>query len=162
MLVAEINPHVIALRDEFGIPPDSARLRVVCQDGAVLVRDPPQRFDVLLVDGFDWEGLPDALCSQAFYDDCAQALTDTGVIGDVRGRGAMLAIEIVKPGTNEPDPVLTKAIAAEAFKRGVILLTCGSYGNIIRLLPPLVISDELLDEGIAVLSDIVREMAAAR
>ncbi|OBA75931.1 4-aminobutyrate transaminase [Mycolicibacterium mucogenicum] len=91
-----------------------------------------------------------------------QALTDTGVIGDVRGRGAMLAIEIVKPGTNEPDPVLTKAIAAEAFKRGVILLTCGSYGNIIRLLPPLVISDELLDEGIAVLSDIVREMAAAR
>ena len=91
-----------------------------------------------------------------------QALTDTGVIGDVRGRGAMLAIEIVKPGTNEPDPVLTKAIAAEAFKRGVILLTCGSYGNIIRLLPPLVISDELLDEGIAVLADIVREMAAAR
>ncbi|WP_338412996.1 transferase [uncultured Sphaerotilus sp.] len=76
--VAEINPHVIALRDDFGIPPDSARLRVVCQDGAVLVRDPPQRFDVLLVDGFDWEGLPDALCSQAFYDDCAGALTDTG------------------------------------------------------------------------------------
>ena len=84
------------------------------------------------------------------------------LLGDVRGRGAMLAIEIVKPGTNEPDPVLTKAIAAEAFKRGVILLTCGSYGNIIRLLPPLVISDELLDEGIAVLADIVREMAAAR
>lgn len=76
--VAEINPHVIALRDDFGIPPDSARLSVVCQDGAVLVRDPPQRFDVLLVDGFDWEGLPDALCSQAFYDDCAGALTDTG------------------------------------------------------------------------------------
>lgn len=91
-----------------------------------------------------------------------QALTDTGVIGDVRGRGGMLAVEIVKPGTSDPDPVLTKAIAAEAFKRGVILLTCGSYGNIIRLLPPLVISDELLDEGIAVLSDIVREMAAAR
>lgn len=91
-----------------------------------------------------------------------QALGDTGVIGDVRGRGGMLAIEIVKPGTTEPDPALTKAIAAEAFKRGVIILTCGSYGNIIRLLPPLVISDELLDEGIAVLGDVVREMAAAR
>lgn len=91
-----------------------------------------------------------------------RALSDTGVIGDVRGRGGMLAIEIVKPGTSDPDPVLTKAIAAEAFKRGVILLTCGSYGNIIRLLPPLVISDELLDEGIAVLGDIVREMVAAR
>ncbi|MCT7370140.1 4-aminobutyrate--2-oxoglutarate transaminase [Mycolicibacterium llatzerense] len=91
-----------------------------------------------------------------------EALKDTGVIGDVRGRGAMLAIEIVKPGTNDPDPVLTKAIAAEAFKRGIIILTCGSYGNIIRLLPPLVISDELLDEGIAELGSIVREMAAAR
>ena len=78
LLVAEINPHVIALRDEFGIPPDSARLQVRCQDGAVLVREPPQRFDVLLVDGFDWEGLPEALCSQAFYDHCADALTDTG------------------------------------------------------------------------------------
>ncbi|MEZ0054256.1 4-aminobutyrate aminotransferase/(S)-3-amino-2-methylpropionate transaminase [Mycobacterium sp. MAA66] len=91
-----------------------------------------------------------------------QALADTGVIGDVRGRGGMLAVEIVKSGTAEPDPVLTKAIAAEAFNRGVIVLTCGTYGNIIRLLPPLVISDELLDEGISILADIVREMAAAR
>ncbi|MGB8402516.1 MAG: 4-aminobutyrate--2-oxoglutarate transaminase [Mycobacterium sp.] len=91
-----------------------------------------------------------------------QPLADTGVIGDVRGRGGMLAVEIVKSGTAEPDPVLTKAIAAEAFNRGVIVLTCGTYGNIIRLLPPLVISDELLDEGISILADIVREMAAAR
>lgn len=78
LLAAEINPHVIALRDEFGVPPDSERFSVVCLDGAVLVREPPRRFDVLLVDGFDWEGLPEALCSQAFYDDCAGALTDTG------------------------------------------------------------------------------------
>ena len=78
LLAAEINPHVIALRNDFGIPPDSTRFRVACLDGAVLVREPPQRFDVLLVDGFDWEGLPEALCSQAFYDDCAGALTDTG------------------------------------------------------------------------------------
>lgn len=91
-----------------------------------------------------------------------QALSDTGVIGDVRGRGGMLAVEIVKPGTTEPDAVLTKAIAGEAFSRGVVILTCGTYGNVIRLLPPLVISDELLDEGIGVLADIVREMTAAR
>ena len=91
-----------------------------------------------------------------------RALADTGVIGEVRGRGAMLAVEIVKPGSTEPDPVFTKAVAAEAFNRGVIVLTCGTYGNIIRLLPPLVISDELLDEGISVLADIVRELAAAR
>ena len=88
------------------------------------------------------------------------ALADeTGVIGDVRGRGAMLAIEIVKPGTIEPDADLTKAVAAEAFARGVVLLTCGTYGNVIRLLPPLVISDELLDEGLTVLADVLREKA---
>ena len=88
------------------------------------------------------------------------ALADeTGVIGDVRGRGAMLAIEIVKPGTIEPDADLTKAVAAEAFARGVVVLTCGTYGNVIRLLPPLVISDELLDEGLSVLADVLREKA---
>ena len=69
------------------------------------------------------------------------------MIGDVRGRGAMLAIEFVKPGTAEPDPDLTKAVAAEALAQGVMLLTCGTYGNVIRLLPPLVIRDDLLDEG---------------
>ncbi len=89
-----------------------------------------------------------------------QALSDeTGVIGDVRGRGAMLAIEIVKPGTSEPDADLTKAVAAEAFSQGVVLLTCGTYGNVIRLLPPLVISDDLLDEGITVLADALRAKA---
>ena len=89
-----------------------------------------------------------------------QALSDeTGVIGDVRGRGAMLAIEIVKPGTAEPDAELTKAVAAEALSQGVVLLTCGTYGNVIRLLPPLVISDDLLDEGITVLADVLRAKA---
>ncbi|WP_067713864.1 4-aminobutyrate--2-oxoglutarate transaminase [Nocardia yamanashiensis] len=85
---------------------------------------------------------------------------ETGVIGDVRGRGAMLAVEIVRPGTTVPDPVLTKAIAAEALSRGVVLLTCGTYGNVIRLLPPLVIGDELLADGVDVLSDVVRALAA--
>lgn len=91
-----------------------------------------------------------------------RALVDTGVIGDIRGRGGMLAVEVVKAGTTDPDPILTKAIAAEAFSRGVVILTCGSYGNVIRLLPPLVISEELLIEGITVLTDIVRELAVTR
>lgn len=73
-------------------------------------------------------------------------------IGDVRGRGAMVAIELVKPGTTEPDPGLAKAIAAHAHRNGVILLTCGTYGNVIRLLPPLVIGDDLLDEGLDILA----------
>ncbi|ATL66106.1 4-aminobutyrate--2-oxoglutarate transaminase [Nocardia terpenica] len=80
---------------------------------------------------------------------------ETGVIGDVRGRGAMLAIELVRDG-GEPDPALAKAVAAEAFSRGVVLLTCGSYGNVIRLLPPLVIGDDLLAEGIDVLGESLR------
>lgn len=83
---------------------------------------------------------------------------DVGVIGDVRGRGAMLAMEFVKPGTNEPDAELTKAIAARALEQGVILLTCGTYGNVIRLLPPLVIGDDLLDDALTVIEQIVRSL----
>ncbi|WP_067563477.1 4-aminobutyrate--2-oxoglutarate transaminase [Nocardia acidivorans] len=81
---------------------------------------------------------------------------ETGVIGDVRGRGAMLAIEIVKPGTGLPDPVLTKAVAAAALTRGVVVLTCGTYGNVIRLLPPLVIGNELFIDGLEVLAEALR------
>jgi 4-aminobutyrate aminotransferase/(S)-3-amino-2-methylpropionate transaminase len=72
-------------------------------------------------------------------------------IGDVRGRGAMVAIELVKSGTAEPDPELTDKLATAAHAAGVIVLTCGMFGNIIRLLPPLTISDELLTEGLEVL-----------
>ncbi|SFQ65795.1 4-aminobutyrate--2-oxoglutarate transaminase [Amycolatopsis rubida] len=77
--------------------------------------------------------------------------SETGVIGDIRGRGAMLAAEFVKPGTNEPDADLTKRIAAACHAQGVVVLTCGTYGNVVRLLPPLSLSNELLDEGLAVL-----------
>lgn len=80
-------------------------------------------------------------------------------IGDIRGRGAMMAIEIVKAGTNEPDAELTGKIAAEAFKQGVILLTCGTYGNVVRFLPPLSISDELLNEGLGVVVDLFKANA---
>jgi len=64
--------------------------------------------------------------------------------GDVRGRGAMIAVELVQPGTNRPDPDLTKRVATAAHGQGVILLTCGTDGNVLRLLPPLAITDELL------------------
>jgi 4-aminobutyrate aminotransferase/(S)-3-amino-2-methylpropionate transaminase len=74
-------------------------------------------------------------------------------IGDVRGRGAMQAVEFVKPGTTEPDAELTNKIAAEAFKQGVIVLTTGTYGNVIRFLPPLSISDDLLREALGVITD---------
>ena len=74
-------------------------------------------------------------------------------IGDVRGRGAMQAVEFVKPGTNEPDAELTSKIAATAFQHGVIVLTTGTYGDVIRFLPPLTISDELLREALGVITD---------
>lgn len=76
----EINPEVIALRDEFGIPPDGPRLRVLCRDGAEYVRDPGESPDVLLVDGFDAEGMPSQLCSVAFYDYCHSMLADGGMM----------------------------------------------------------------------------------
>ncbi|MCS5717153.1 4-aminobutyrate--2-oxoglutarate transaminase [Herbiconiux sp. CPCC 205763] len=78
-------------------------------------------------------------------------------VGDVRGRGAMIAIELVDPDTGEPDAVLTAAVARAAHAEGVILLTCGTYGNVIRFLPPLTISDDLLRDGLAV----VRKALAA-
>jgi len=73
------------------------------------------------------------------------------VIGDVRGIGAMLAIEFVDPETGEPDAATVSRIAAEAAQQGVLVLTAGTYGNVIRFLPPLVISDELLRDAVSVL-----------
>ncbi len=75
------------------------------------------------------------------------------VIGDVRGRGAMVAVELVRPGTLEPDAAAASKIAKTCHAAGVIVLTCGTYGNVLRLLPPLVIGTELLDEGLSVLAD---------
>jgi 4-aminobutyrate aminotransferase/(S)-3-amino-2-methylpropionate transaminase len=73
-------------------------------------------------------------------------------IGDVRGIGAMVAVELFKNGDpHQPDADLTKRIAAEAAKRGLILLTCGNYGNVIRVLVPLVASNALLDEGLSII-----------
>ena len=74
-------------------------------------------------------------------------------IGDVRGRGAMIAVELVHRDTTDPDPGLTAAVATVAREKGVIVLTCGTYGNVLRFLPPLSISDELLNDGLDVLAD---------
>jgi 4-aminobutyrate aminotransferase/(S)-3-amino-2-methylpropionate transaminase len=75
-------------------------------------------------------------------------------LGDVRGRGAMIAVELVGADSGAPDPTLTKAVAAAAHAQGVIVLTCGTHGNVLRFLPPLAISDELLHEALDVLAGI--------
>jgi 4-aminobutyrate aminotransferase/(S)-3-amino-2-methylpropionate transaminase len=73
------------------------------------------------------------------------------VIGDVRGRGAMVAIELTRPGTLEPDAATTAAVAKACHADGLVVLTCGTYGNVLRFLPPLVMPEHLLDEGLGVL-----------
>ena len=91
---------------------------------------------------------------EVVFRDRLEALrADDPRIGDVRGRGAMLAIELVDPSTSHPDAALTARVAAAAHARGVVLLTCGTYGNVIRLLPPLAITDELVRDGLDVLRD---------
>ena len=79
---------------------------------------------------------------------------DDSRLGDVRGRGAMIAVELVKAGSHEPDADLTRAVATAAHQQGLIVLTCGTYGNVLRFLPPLSISDELLHEGLDILTKI--------
>jgi 4-aminobutyrate aminotransferase/(S)-3-amino-2-methylpropionate transaminase len=75
------------------------------------------------------------------------------LIADVRGRGAMVAIELTRPGTLDPDPASTAAVAAFCHKAGLVVLTCGTFGNVLRFLPPLVIGEDLLEEGLAILED---------
>ncbi|MEW2441917.1 4-aminobutyrate--2-oxoglutarate transaminase [Micromonospora marina] len=73
-------------------------------------------------------------------------------VAEVRGRGAMLAVEIVRPGTLTPDPAATAAISAACHAAGLLTLTCGTYGNVLRFLPPLVISDDELGRGLDILA----------
>ncbi|MBY8888899.1 4-aminobutyrate--2-oxoglutarate transaminase [Streptomyces sp. PTM05] len=77
------------------------------------------------------------------------------VVGEVRGRGAMIAIELVKSGTRDgdrtPDPETTAAVAKACHAEGLVVLTCGTYGNVLRFLPPLVIGEDLLGEGLDII-----------
>jgi 4-aminobutyrate aminotransferase / (S)-3-amino-2-methylpropionate transaminase / 5-aminovalerate transaminase len=75
------------------------------------------------------------------------------VIGDVRGRGAMVAIELVEPGTLQPNPAAAARVAKACHNAGLLVLTCGTFGNVLRFLPPLVIGEALLNEGLSVLED---------
>ena len=78
-------------------------------------------------------------------------------IGDVRGLGGMVAMELVKdPATKEPAKELTGKIAAEALKRGLLLLTAGTFGNVIRVLVPLTVEDAVLEEGLGVMEEALR------
>jgi 4-aminobutyrate aminotransferase/(S)-3-amino-2-methylpropionate transaminase len=84
--------------------------------------------------------------------------------GQVRGRGAMLAVEVVVPGTDgpagpRPDPGTTAAVARACHRAGLVVLTCGTYGNVLRLLPPLVSTDDHLHRGLDIIDAAFAEVA---
>jgi len=84
---------------------------------------------------------------------------ESGVIADVRGRGAMIAVEIVDRVSRKPDATLTTAIAKYCHAHGVIVLTAGTYGNVLRFLPPLIISDDLLNQALDIIQSAFAELA---
>ena len=80
------------------------------------------------------------------------------VVGDVRGRGAMQALEFVKPGTHEPNADAQAAIIKYCLQKGVLVLSAGTYGNVIRLLPPLVMPEDLLKEALSILDEAISKI----
>ncbi|WP_396657673.1 4-aminobutyrate--2-oxoglutarate transaminase [Microbacterium sp.] len=106
------------------------------------------------IEVFETEGLTDRAqeIGRILLDRLTRMQASDPRIGDVRGRGAMAAAEFVDPDTKEPDAALTAAVAKACIAEGVIVLTCGTYGNVIRFLPPLSIPDALLHEGLDVVA----------
>lgn len=80
IVAVEIDPEVIAVREQFFMPPESDRFEIVCDDGAEFVRQDTRGCDVLLVDGFDKDGQPAQLCSSSFYRDCHARLKPGGIL----------------------------------------------------------------------------------
>jgi 4-aminobutyrate aminotransferase-like enzyme len=90
-----------------------------------------------------------------------KARHDLPPIGDVRGLGAMVAFELVREkGGNEPDPETTARFTAKALENGLVILACGYWGNTIRLLAPLTIPEEQLEEGLNIIEQSLAEIAA--
>lgn len=110
---------------------------------------------IAALDAFEFGGLVErAREIEAVIRSHVQPIADADPrLGEVRGRGAMIAMELIDPATGQPDAALTGRVAKACHAQGVIVLTCGTYGNIVRLLPPLTISDDLLIEGLTVLTD---------
>ncbi|WP_434809900.1 4-aminobutyrate--2-oxoglutarate transaminase [Microbacterium sp. bgisy189] len=106
------------------------------------------------IDAYETEGLVER--AQQIGDRIRARFTDLQAtdarIAEVRGAGAMMAVEFADPATGAPDAALTGAVAKACIAEGVVVLTCGTFGNVIRFLPPLTIGDALLDEGLDVVA----------
>ena len=86
---------------------------------------------------------------------------DIPQLADVRGPGAMVAAEFLEPGTRNPDPSFAKRVQTLALARGLLLLACGTYGNVIRFLFPLTIEMSVFDEALGLLEDALKECVGA-
>jgi 4-aminobutyrate aminotransferase len=86
---------------------------------------------------------------------------DVPQLAEVRGPGAMIAAEFCKPGTHEPDAAFAKRIQTRALERGLLLLVCGVYSNVVRFLFPLTIQETVFDEALAILEDVLTETVGA-
>jgi 4-aminobutyrate aminotransferase/(S)-3-amino-2-methylpropionate transaminase len=91
-----------------------------------------------------------------------EAARTVPAIGEVRALGAMVAMELVRNGDpHQPDPDLTKALVRHAANKGVVILSCGIYGNVVRFLVPLTASDEIVREGLGIAIESLRELTGA-
>ncbi len=84
---------------------------------------------------------------------------DFGIIGEIRGLGAMLGFELVKGDTGEPAADEAKQLAAYCLGKGLLILVCGSYGNVVRVLTPFVITDEQLENGLSIMEEGLKEIS---
>ena len=98
-----------------------------------------------------------AVLGQKLKDHLNEMRAAVPQIADVRGPGAMVAVEFMKPGTRDADADFTKQVQARALEQGLLLLTCGVYNNVIRFLFPLTITDAVMDEALAILSSALRD-----
>ncbi|MCT2021200.1 4-aminobutyrate--2-oxoglutarate transaminase [Kocuria marina] len=109
----------------------------------------------------DWNLADRALEIEKIIKDELGSLAESSpIVGELRGRGAMMALEFVKPGSKEPNADAAKQIAAKCLEQGVVILTCGTFGNNVRLLPPLVIDFDLLREGLRIFAKAIEEAGA--
>lgn len=84
---------------------------------------------------------------------------DFSIIGEIRGLGAMLGLAFVKGPAGEPAADEAKKLAAYCLDKGLLILVCGSYGNVVRVLAPFVITDEQLEKGLAIMEDGLKEIS---
>lgn len=112
----EINPQVIAIREQFNIPADSDQFHVMRADGAEYVANKAEKVDVLLVDGFDESGQPAKLCSAGFYDNCYAKLEEGGVM------------VVNLHGSNTKFGTFTSRVR-ESFEDKVVVVDCGVDSN---------------------------------